>query len=156
MPSYWFTPFNFGKLSMDRYSKVANFVYSFIIADCTSLTKTICRLPSVPYLTSLDKYAIGSLLYLVLFCVWHSVIGSNVITDNIEFRKAIDSYVLIGSAILYFLYNFFYIAWFLKMHRAIKKFQNESIIATKSAAKSNIESIQLNKSQTDRNQQLNP
>ncbi|RNA09125.1 gamma aminobutyric acid receptor subunit [Brachionus plicatilis] len=65
------------------------------------------RLPSVPYLTSLDKYAIGSLLYLVLFCVWHSIIGSNIITSDGKQKEDIDHYVL--------------------MSKSIKKFQSEGL-----------------------------
>lgn len=85
------------------------------------------RLPSVPYLTSLDKYAIGSLFSLVLFCVWHSVIGSNVITKNPDKKQLIDNYVFMGAGIFYLLYNIGYITWFLKMARSIKKFHLNSL-----------------------------
>lgn len=85
------------------------------------------RLPSVPYLTQFDKYAISSLLYLVLFCVWHSVIGSNIITSDSELRKKIDSYVLIGSAASYILYILFYVLWFLRMFKSTRKFQNDGL-----------------------------
>ena len=85
------------------------------------------RLPSVPYLTSLDKYAIGSLFSLVLFCVWHSLIGSNVITKDQEFRQVIDNYVFMGAGIFYLLYNIGYITWFIKMARSIKKFHTNSL-----------------------------
>jgi hypothetical protein len=85
------------------------------------------RLPSVPYLTSLDKYAIGSLFSLVLFCVWHSVIGSNVITKNPDQKQLIDNYVFMGAGIFYLLYNIGYITWFLKMARSIKKFHLNSL-----------------------------
>ena len=33
-------------------------------------------LPTVSYLTSLDTYAIVSILYICLLCVWHSLIGN--------------------------------------------------------------------------------
>jgi len=89
------------------------------------------RLPSVPYLTSLDKYAIGSLLHLVLFCVWHSIIGSNIIVssekDNLSYKRTIDTYVLACSAGFFILYNLFYIIWFFKMYRSINKFHKESL-----------------------------
>ena len=81
------------------------------------------RLPSVPYLTSLDKYAIGSLLFLVCFCVWHSLIGSAIITTTN--KKNIDAYVLYGLAGLFFIYNFGYIMWFVKMNRTIQKFKEK-------------------------------
>lgn len=85
------------------------------------------RLPSVPYLTSLDKYAIGSLLYLVLFCVWHSIIGSNIITNDGKQREDIDHYVLVGSISFCFIYNLCYLVWFLKMSKNIKKFQSDGL-----------------------------
>jgi hypothetical protein len=84
------------------------------------------RLPSVGYLTSLDKYAIGSLLCLVLFCVWHSLIGSTMIASDADSRKYVDKIVLISAASFYLLYNLFCIVWFIRMHRTIKKFQDES------------------------------
>ena len=92
------------------------------------------RLPSVAYLTSLDKYAIGSLLCLVLFCVWHSLIGSTIITGDADTRKSIDLVVLIASATFYLLYNLFCIGWFMLMYRSIKIFQNESEVLASAAA----------------------
>ena len=87
------------------------------------------RLPSVPYLTSLDKYAIGSLLYLVLFCVWHSIIGSSVISSELLAKRKVDGIVLYCAASFYILYNFGYIIWFFKMARAnsnsLKEGRNE-------------------------------
>lgn len=94
------------------------------------------RLPSVPYLTSLDKYAIGSLLYLVLFCVWHSIIGSNIITNDGNKREDIDHYVLLGSMSFCFIYNSCYLVWFLKMSKSIKKFQSEGLREAADQAKS--------------------
>lgn len=85
------------------------------------------RLPSVAYLTSLDKYAIGSLLYLVLFCVWHSIIGSNIITREEQLRKKIDYCVLFGSTGSFIIFNLFYIIWFVKMFKSIRKFQNDGL-----------------------------
>lgn len=81
------------------------------------------RLPSVPYLTSLDKYAIGSLLFLVCFCVWHSLIGSSIITTTD--KKNIDTYVLYGLAGLFLVYNLVYVIWFIKMDRTIKNFKEK-------------------------------
>jgi hypothetical protein len=83
------------------------------------------RLPSVAYLTSLDKYAIGSLLSLVLFCCWHSIIGSTVITSDISFKRTVDSYVLYGAAMFYVFYNLFYLIWFIRMYKANKNIENQ-------------------------------
>lgn len=83
------------------------------------------RLPSVAYLTSLDKYAIGSLLHLVLFCCWHSIIGSNLITSDNSLKKKIDTYVLYGAASFYVLYNFGYLIWFIRMYNTNKNIENQ-------------------------------
>lgn len=83
------------------------------------------RLPSVPYLTSLDKYAIGSLFHLVLFCVWHSIIGSQAIASEPSNKKRFDIYFLYGSSTFFLFYNVSYACWFLKMSRSIQKFLDD-------------------------------
>lgn len=92
------------------------------------------RLPSVPYLTSLDKYAIGSLFHLVIFCVWHSIIGSTTIASEASYKKKFDCYFLYGSSTFFILYNIFYACWFLKMSRSIKKFLDDGQSEAKKAA----------------------
>lgn len=83
------------------------------------------RLPSVPYLTSLDKYGIGSLLFLVIFCCWHSIIGSSVITSDSNNKKSIDYYALYALSALYVIFNIFYVCWFIYMSHSISKSLNE-------------------------------
>lgn len=92
------------------------------------------RLPSVPYLTSLDKYAIGSLFHLVIFCVWHSIIGSTAIANEPSYKKKFDCYFLYGSSTFFMFYNIFYACWFLKMSRSIKKFLDDGQLDAKKAA----------------------
>ena len=72
------------------------------------------RLPSLGYLTSLDKYAIGSLFTLTLLCCWHALIGSNAITSDISYKRQIDSGVLYASACLFTIYNLIFMFWFIK------------------------------------------
>ena len=83
------------------------------------------RLPSVAYLTSLDKYAIVSLLHLVLFCCWHSLIGTDIITAENSVRKMVDSYVLYGAALFYVLFNLTCLIWFVRMYRANKNIEKQ-------------------------------
>lgn len=97
------------------------------------------KLPCVPYLTSLDKYAIGNLFFLILFCVWHSLIGSNLISSDITIRKKIDRYVLLGSIILLILFNCIYLVWFVIMYRSIRKFEAECHEKSKNEIKKNDE-----------------
>lgn len=80
------------------------------------------RLPSVPYLTELDKYSIGLLFHLVFFCIWHSIIGSSAISTD---KKRFDCYFLFGASVFFTFYNFYYLTWFFKMSRKIKKFLHD-------------------------------
>jgi hypothetical protein len=68
------------------------------------------KLPTVSYLTTLDKYALGALIFLVMLCVWHAIIGSGIITSN---QTNIDTYVLIGLSISFLLFHIAYIAFFI-------------------------------------------
>lgn len=81
------------------------------------------RLPSVSYLTSLDKYAIGNLLFLFIFCIWHSLIGCALIADDEPTKRSIDSVVLIMFACLNLFYNSYFVLWFLKMAKKAEKFR---------------------------------
>ncbi|CAF0784139.1 unnamed protein product [Didymodactylos carnosus] len=66
-------------------------------------------LPTISYLTTLDKYAIVSIIILVLLCVWHSVIGAvTFLTKRFDSNISpadpcvlIDRYVFIALFIIY-------------------------------------------------------
>ncbi len=59
-------------------------------------------LPTVCYLTSLDHYAIVSILYLCLLCVWHALVAT-------FGSSGIDLWGLIGFSFLFLLYHCFFI-----------------------------------------------
>ncbi|RNA23241.1 gamma aminobutyric acid receptor subunit [Brachionus plicatilis] len=64
------------------------------------------KLPTVSYLTTLDKYAIVALIFLVSLCAWHAVIGSVLFSSiDKEYVGGIDKYALffIGT---YFLFRY--------------------------------------------------
>ena len=44
------------------------------------------RLPTISYLTTLDLYAIGALVFLVSSCCWHAMIGTYLLKDAIKVR----------------------------------------------------------------------
>jgi len=73
------------------------------------------RLPTVSYLTTLDLYAIGALVFLVLLCCWHAVIGSFLLNDVVEkaFRVEIDYYALYIILSVYSLFHIVYFVYFL-------------------------------------------
>ncbi len=71
------------------------------------------KLPTVSYLTTLDKYAIGALIFLVSLCAWHAIIGSNVISTTSPTPSQIDQYALMAIGALYFLFHLIYIVYFI-------------------------------------------
>lgn len=71
------------------------------------------KLPTVSYLTTLDKYAIGALIFLVLLCVWHAFIGSEMFLGfTLDTIIAIDQFALSSIGVLYILFHFVYITHF--------------------------------------------
>jgi hypothetical protein len=90
------------------------------------------KLPTVSYLTTLDKYALGALIFLVLLCVWHAIIGSGIIATN---QSNIDSYVLIGLGAGFILFHVVYISFFVYKflrYRNIGKEVQENVADTES------------------------
>jgi hypothetical protein len=96
------------------------------------------KLPTVSYLTTLDKYAIGALVFLALLCCWHGIIGASsdifylieidywnnnkTISANCStsfkskcttFRTDVDKYAFYSIAILYAGFHLIYILFFL-------------------------------------------
>ena len=76
------------------------------------------RLPTVSYLTTLDIYAIGALIFLVALCCWHATIGSDVINGD---KDRIDSIVLIIIGVVYVIYHIIYFTMFYKKYRRYEK-----------------------------------
>ena len=80
------------------------------------------RIPSVPYLTTIDKYAIGNLFFLVGFAFWHAIIGSTMFSSyTSNDRNTIDTYGLIAFAIAFLLYTGFHIVKIMIMKKEIDK-----------------------------------
>ena len=79
------------------------------------------KLPTVSYLTTLDKYAVCALIFLVCLCAWHAVIGSSLFNSmSGDERINVDIYVLIGIASFYVLFHLLYIILFLVKYRRYK------------------------------------
>lgn len=73
-------------------------------------------LPTVSYLTSLDKYGIASIFYICLLCVWHAVVGS---FWSDELARKIDFWILIFFSFLFVLINVVVLIWFIHAYRKI-------------------------------------
>ncbi|CAF1028908.1 unnamed protein product [Adineta steineri] len=78
-------------------------------------------LPTISYLTTLDKYAIISIIMLVLLCVWHSIIASVIfLNPDIAVLKGIaptnvyanvDRYICISTFICYIIIHIILMIW---------------------------------------------
>lgn len=76
------------------------------------------KLPTVSYLTTLDKYAIVALIFLVSLCAWHAVIGSALFSSiDREYVKRVDKYALFFIGGLYFMFHLTYITYFLIQYK---------------------------------------
>lgn len=73
------------------------------------------RLPTVSYLTTLDLYAIGALVFLVLLCCWHACIGTFLLNDvvEVEYRIKIDNKAFYIISFVYIFFHVIYVLYFL-------------------------------------------
>ena len=117
-----FTPFAFAPASPQFRCQVTGLLLLTAVNFRWIITQ---KLPPVSYLTSLDKYAIGCLFHLVLFCSWHATISSDLISTDVTFKKRIDTYVLMGSAGFFVFFNLCFVLWFLIMLKTMSNFRNK-------------------------------
>lgn len=84
------------------------------------------RLPTVSYLTVLDKYLLSGLIFMALLCAYHSVIGSSLFTfigsTNLAYYDLIFLYIFVS---LYATFHISYIFYFLVKLMKQKKVENE-------------------------------
>ena len=76
-------------------------------------------LPTISYLTSLDRYAIACIFFVCMLCVWHSIVGSGLVATSDA--KGIDQWFLVGFASIFVLIHVFFIYWFMKAYGEIRK-----------------------------------
>ena len=92
-------------------------INSVLLLTSVSFKWVINRsLPSVSYLTSLDKYAIVCIFYVCLLSVWHSIVGS---FWTQETACKIDKWALLGFVLIFFLIHVGLCVWFLIAYRAV-------------------------------------
>ncbi len=84
------------------------------------------RLPSVSYLTFLDKYAIGCIILLGLLFAWDAVIGSKIISNSDDFLKSIERDVLYGFTGSFVLFLFLILCGFAKLYINLIYFNKKS------------------------------
>lgn len=109
-------------------------------------------IPSISYLTLLDKYSIGSIIFLVALFIWHTFIatyGLSLLASETQARKIMknftatynqtepsqvylltakiyDSYLFYSFMVVYFLFNLFFLVSFFKISKSINVLENKS------------------------------
>lgn len=78
-------------------------------------------LPTVNYLTSLDKYSIIHILFICLLCVWNSIIATY--WDDKTQANQIDKWALIAFALLFALIQMIFIIKFFLFYLTIQKYE---------------------------------
>jgi hypothetical protein len=80
------------------------------------------RLPSVSYMTFLDKFAVGAIVTNSVLIAWDALAGSLIISQDKTFLQVIDTYALYASAGVFVFFVFVFILWFLKLLLQVKHF----------------------------------
>ncbi len=73
-----------------------------------------CRcLPTVDYLTSLDKYSLISIIFIYLCCIWHGGVSHMLIYFGYKLvdLRVMDQYVCLSFIVLYFTVQLVLIIW---------------------------------------------
>ena len=82
-------------------------------------------LPTISYMTSLDKYAMFSIVYLVSCCIWHSIIGSNLLPGDVNKQVYYDQWALIVFAGLFIILHIMLVFWYLIAYSHVRRIENE-------------------------------
>ena len=73
-------------------------------------------LPTVSYLTSLDKYCIGSIVIITCMLLYHGLLGLLLSKFDIEFLIRLDQIAFMVSLGIFMGKQFFYICWLIKIN----------------------------------------
>ncbi len=87
------------------------------------------RLPSVSYLTLLDKYSIGCIMLLASLFSWDAIIGSFIISKDVAYLKLIEVYAIYCFTGGYLLFLSCIVMWFLKLFISVKNFERTNLKA---------------------------
>ena len=79
-------------------------------------------LPTVSYLTSLDKYSSVSIFYLFLICVWHAIVGS---FWELEIAIKLDRIMLGIFCLIFVLIQFIYAVWMYYARAKVRELEKE-------------------------------
>lgn len=74
-------------------------------------------MPTISYLTSLDKYAIICIFFVCLLCVWHAIVGA--FWAAAEAREY-DKWLLLAFSVIFILIHVGFIVWYLVAYKEIR------------------------------------
>lgn len=122
------TSLGFASFSIDVLSPHSrcNLTGTLILTSVNFRWIVTSRLPPVSYLTFYDKFSIGCLLHLVLFSVWHALIGSQLINSSSVSAANIDKYFMYSAMGFFVFFMFFFIFGVLKLDYKKRKFYEEN------------------------------
>lgn len=92
--------------------------FTLILTSFNFKVTTSRSLPTISYLTSLEKYQLINLVYLSLCCCWHSVCAS--LDMNLDEKKNLDSLVMIIFALTFTMIQFFFIISLFISYKKVK------------------------------------
>jgi hypothetical protein len=121
-----FIPFSFDPALPHFRGIVTAILMNILISFRWAVNQII---PSISYLTNLDKYAILSFFFLTLLMIWHAFIGSNLFSSTTDDKKTIEINFLYTIAAVFFVFNvtFFVISARLFLFRRITEKRLQSI-----------------------------
>lgn len=105
--------------------------FTLILTSISFKWVTNRSLPTVSYMTSLDKYQIVNILYMCLLCIWHAVVASFWTPD---LRAYLDTISLVVFSVLFILFHIYFAIGFVV---AYKKIQEVSALELEFKHKSN-------------------
>jgi hypothetical protein len=82
-------------------------------------------LPTISYLTSLDKYQIINIVYLGTCCVWHSICSSLNIEESMKIK--LDKMIMVLLSTFFILIQLVFLVTLLKSYQKIKKLEKKEI-----------------------------
>jgi hypothetical protein len=103
--------------------------FTLILTLSSFKVVTSNSLPAISYLTSLDKYQIFNIIFLVTCCIWHSICAAL----SLENKKKLnlDYLMLIFFSICFFLFQLVFAVLFMKSFKKIQRLKNKDLIYKK-------------------------
>jgi hypothetical protein len=92
--------------------------FTLILTSISFKWVTNRSLPTVSYMTSLDRYQIVNILYMCLLCIWHAVIAA---FFDITIKDYLDIWLLIAFSLLFILFHIYFLIGFYVAYSKIKE-----------------------------------